>query len=492
MSSFDFFPKVEDGLSERTVSGALISVISFAFIVWAGMHELSNCMRIETHDRLVPHTSDEHANVLSINLDLHFPALPCSELVLEVRDQSGSEVLRSHNSVSKLRTTSAGTPIGMPQRLEFTERVALGIRLNRFMHVLGDTLVQLLRFSLRSGCKRNYTAVCPDRWEELRRGQCKAPLWYFGHCNHVSSFDGYTADDKEDWSLGCQANWPCLSHAIVDLDQLLGRRFNATGKNVATLERSAEIERAEEERMAGYEWLQANLTLVMREVEELSPEKEHRQRLTATLAQMNAHIQELKGGASGEPRHQLELSLEEEGTRLLTSLKVRIVPAMSESAELGGYLPCFQVKHALYFNVSHEVRHLSFGTYFPGMHNPLDNTSKHSADGAAEARYMIKVVPSSYTAINGTITLSNLFSVTEHFHPLHWHSGQNQLPGVYLAYEISGMKVSFTEQHGASLCGAVARICALVGGVMTVASVIDKIVYQSSHLLLKNRMGKLS
>jgi len=124
------------------------------------------------------------------------------------------------------------------------------------------------------------------------------------------------------------------------------------------------------------------------------------------------------------------------------------------------------------------------------MYNPLDNTTKHSAEGAAEARYMIKVVPSSYTAINGSITLSNLFSVTEHFHPLHWHSGQNQLPGVFLAYDISGMKISFTEQHGASLFGAVARICALVGGVITVASIVDKIVYQSSHLL-KNQMGKL-
>ena len=91
--------------------------------------------------------------------------------------------------------------------------------------------------------------------------------------------------------------------------------------------------------------------------------------------------------------------------------------------------------------MSHQIRHLSFGTYFPGMRNPLDNTSKNSADGAAEARYMIKVVPSAYEALNGSVTYSNLFSVTEHFHPLHWHSGQHQLPGVFLAYDISGMKV---------------------------------------------------
>ena len=52
--------------------------------------------------------------------------------------------------------------------------------------------------------------------------------------------------------------------------------------------------------------------------------------------------------------------------------------------------------------------------------------------------------------------------------------------------------VELVEQHGASLSGTVARVCALVGGVMTVANIIDKIVYQSGHLLLKNRMGKLS
>ena len=304
--------------------------------------------------------------------------------------------------------------------------------------------------------------------------------------------------------------------------------LRTVGHGLAALEDVASQEaRAVAARAAGYAGLQANLSLVAREIESLSPEKEHRRRLSDTLSQMQAQIERLSRGAAGEARRQLELSLEEEGTRMLQSLKlmsagqrgegcvlfgilevprvsgqVRISPATSDAAQVGGgggprqpgspLLPGYHVRHALYFNVSHVIRHLSFGTYFPGMHNPLDNTSKHSAEGAAEARYLIKVVPSAYSAINGSVTLSNLFSVTEHFHPLHWHSGQHQLPGVFLSYDISGMKVTFTEQHGASISGAVARICALVGGVMTVASIVDKVVYQSSVLLLKNRMGKQS
>ena len=60
-------------------------------------------------------------------------------------------------------------------------------------------------------------------------------------------------------------------------------------------------------------------------------------------------------------------------------------PLATTGAQSGGLLlPDFQVRHALYFNVSHAVRHLSFGTYFPGMHNPLDNIYKHSDEGAAE------------------------------------------------------------------------------------------------------------
>ena len=282
--------------------------------------------------------------------------------------------------------------------------------------------------------------------------------------------------------------------------------------------RGTERALATRERLAGYAGLQANLSAVMAEVEELSPDKTHRQRLTATLRGMVSQLQRLRDGATGEERQQLELSVEEAGDGLLRALKVmrdgqqgegcslfgtvdvprvsgqlRIVPS---SADVGrpatgfGSLPDYNVRHALYFNVSHVLRHLSFGPYVPGMRNPLDNSSVVSREGAAEARYMMKVVPCTYAALNGTVTYSNLYSVTEHFHPLHWHSGQHLMPGIFFAYDISGMKVSFTEQRGASLTGAIARVCALVGGVMTVASIIDKIIYQSSTVLVKGRMGK--
>ena len=148
-------------------------------------------------------------------------------------DTTGKEHLAfSDSSLSKLRTDAAGAPIGMPARMDFEARVALGLRLHRFMQVLGDALLQLVHFSLRSGCRRDYGATCPDHWKPLGGGRCEAPFWYFGRCNHVSVFAGYTPADKEDWSSGCEANWPCIG-VPAELNASLVDGFNATAAQAA-------------------------------------------------------------------------------------------------------------------------------------------------------------------------------------------------------------------------------------------------------------------
>ena len=637
ISRLDFFPKTQSELAERTLAGALISVLSVAFIVWAGYAELRNSLTIETVDRLVPQTVVEHGNRLSINLDVHFPALPCSDLLVEVTDTTGKEHLAfSDSSLSKLRTDAAGAPIGMPARMDFEARVALGLRLHRFMQVLGDALLQLVHFSLRSGCRRDYGATCPDHWKPLGGGRCEAPFWYFGRCNHVSVFAGYTPADKEDWSSGCEANWPCIG-VPAELNASLVDGFNATAAQAAAArlrrhlaaprhaagpdaaaarrialdgaegeiaevlaaldtattptsaaaappvraaveaslrsiklaisgERAAEdaddedsdLEHAEVAaeaahhrdalaeaearrselalaeldaalagfvgddelgRLRGYRALQANLSAVVGEVHQISSDPAAGERLEAALGELHGKLEALAEGAGGLRRQQLEAQLEEGVSAMLGRLKlmrdgrqgegcnlfgIAVVPRVSGALRVvprssvgddGGFgfgdrLGDYSVRHALYFNVSHTVRHLSFGQFFPAMHNPLDNATRLSRRGAAEVRYMIQVVPSAYRALNGSVTLSNLFSATEHFHPLHWHSGDAQMPGVFFSYDISSMVVQFTEQRGASLPQATARFCALVGGVFTVAGIVDKMIFYSSAAL-KGRAGKL-
>ncbi|CAN6228379.1 unnamed protein product [Urochloa humidicola] len=143
------------------------------------------------------------------------------------------------------------------------------------------------------------------------------------------------------------------------------------------------------------------------------------------------------------------------------------------------------------FNVSHKINKLSFGEYFPGVVNPLDRAEwvQHSSYGMYQ--YFIKVVPTVYTDINDHIILSNQFSVTEHFRSS--ESGRIQaLPGVFFFYDLSPIKVTFTEQH-VSFLHFLTNVCAIVGGVFTVSGIIDSFVYHGQRAIKKKmEIGKFN
>ncbi|GJN31320.1 hypothetical protein PR202_gb19706 [Eleusine coracana subsp. coracana] len=145
-----------------------------------------------------------------------------------------------------------------------------------------------------------------------------------------------------------------------------------------------------------------------------------------------------------------------------------------------------------HFNISHKINKLSFGKEFPGVVNPLDGVEwiqDHSNGLTGMYQYFVKVVPTIYTDIRGRKINSNQFSVTEHFREA---IGYPRPPsGVYFFYEFSPIKVDFTEEN-TSLLHFLTNICAIVGGIFTVAGIIDSFVYHG-HRAIKKKMeiGKL-
>lgn len=140
------------------------------------------------------------------------------------------------------------------------------------------------------------------------------------------------------------------------------------------------------------------------------------------------------------------------------------------------------------YNISHKINKLSFGKEFPGVVNPLDGALWMQGTSSGLYEYFIKVVPTIYTDISGHKTHTNQFSVTEHF------KGGNLYPkphGVLFVYDFSPIKVIFTEEHR-SLLHFLTHVCAIIGGVFTVAGIIDTIFYHG-HQVLKKKMqlGKL-
>ncbi|XP_062077165.1 uncharacterized protein LOC133782035 [Humulus lupulus] len=140
-------------------------------------------------------------------------------------------------------------------------------------------------------------------------------------------------------------------------------------------------------------------------------------------------------------------------------------------------------------NISHKINKLAFGDYFPGAINPLDGAKWTQETLSGSYQYFLKVVPTKYTNIRGHDVQSNQFSVTEHFKNAeagHFRS----LPGVFFYYDFSPIKVTFKEERVPFL-HFITHLCAIIGGVFTIAGIIDSFVYHGQKAMRKKmEIGK--
>lgn len=113
-------------------------------------------------------------------------------------------------------------------------------------------------------------------------------------------------------------------------------------------------------------------------------------------------------------------------------------------------------------------------------------------------QYFLKVVSTKFVKLNGQSLHTNQYSVTQYERDLsrserngvgsqvtHGYAG---VPGVFFNYEISPMLVIHTETHQ-SLAHFLTDTCAIVGGILTVAGLIDGLLWRGSERLLKGQDG---
>ena len=181
----------------------------------------------------------------------------------------------------------------------------------------------------------------------------------------------------------------------------------------------------------------------------------------------------------------------------------------------------FSLKEAMTFNSSHVINHLSFGEVFPGMVNTLDETSMvntgedDGSDGrdpardgkarrpalmgvvnghlerlpdlkACQFKYYLKVVPSIYHHLDGRRVQSNQFSHTAHRLPIDLARGKFVHPGVFFKYDFHPLVIESTETRP-SFFSFVTRLCAILGGVYTVAGMFTSVTASTAEVLLSDK-----
>jgi len=128
------------------------------------------------------------------------------------------------------------------------------------------------------------------------------------------------------------------------------------------------------------------------------------------------------------------------------------------------------------YNISHVIHSLSFGVHYPSRVNPLDGATAVLRNGSGVFQYFAKVVPTTYVYADGKTIESCQYSVTDQFKSAHDPSKGFVLPGVFIIYDISPIMVKFTEKRP-SFTYFLTSLCAIVGGVFTVAGIVDSVLY---------------
>lgn len=88
----------------------------------------------DTLSKLAPAPLPRCSAALALDFSLTAASDSIARLI-HARFPPGREPLKFTDTLSKLRTDAHGQAIGMPARLDFRERVALGLRLHRVMQV---------------------------------------------------------------------------------------------------------------------------------------------------------------------------------------------------------------------------------------------------------------------------------------------------------------------------------------------------------------------
>lgn len=146
------------------------------------------------------------------------------------------------------------------------------------------------------------------------------------------------------------------------------------------------------------------------------------------------------------------------------------------------------------FDFSYTINMLSFGKHVDGIVNPLENTKKiFDRKRMFMVQHYIKVVGTRYFYLNQEPTLTNQYSAQEFVKDVTQDvlEESNSIPGIFFHYEISPMVVINTETRK-SFSYFITSVCAVVGGVFTVAGFLDAFLFRAERTLLrKARINKL-
>ena len=171
----------------------------------------------------------------------------------------------------------------------------------------------------------------------------------------------------------------------------------------------------------------------------------------------------------------------------------------------------FGLDQLTHYNTSHVINHLSFGKEYDGKIKPTSGSfydvyqtyasARYTLDGkgqilspdvsTARFEYFIKVVPTSFTRVDGQSTNSHSFSATQHKTEVRMQNMMMGMfgmkfphPGVFFKYDFSPVMVSYGEERN-SFWSFLTSLSAIIGGLFTCMGLCTRCLYAGGDIISK-------
>ncbi|KAL0089075.1 endoplasmic reticulum vesicle transporter-domain-containing protein [Phycomyces blakesleeanus] len=146
------------------------------------------------------------------------------------------------------------------------------------------------------------------------------------------------------------------------------------------------------------------------------------------------------------------------------------------------------------FDLSHNIHRLKFGPdtndeneAIMAITNSLAGTNKVTDKTRVVYQYFLKIVSTELRPLSGNPIYTNQYAYTQNERVL--QEGNNGLPGVFFNMDISPMMIIYRETRP-SFTSFITGVFAIVGGIFTVAGLLDRVMYRAERTIKKMDSGK--
>jgi len=146
-------------------------------------------------------------------------------------------------------------------------------------------------------------------------------------------------------------------------------------------------------------------------------------------------------------------------------------------------------------DMAHTINSLIFGDDISdlglvGGFNSLSGRDKTHSKSMESHEYHVKIVPTRYEGLSGDHKTSFQYTAAYKNFIAISHSGKI-IPAVWFRYDITPITVKYHRRRK-PLYSFLTMMAAVVGGVFTVAGIIDSLIFTASNILNKIELGKQS